>query len=189
MLVVILALAGFAIFRGDASTTGNVIDTSLMPRWTSMPVLYRFEDRNACGTYQARRIDWALETIAEETNGAVSFREDPAGTLVFVCNRGYPAQITGYIVQGEAHYAITQDNTIIEALVYFNNAGPTTYSGGCKDYPDLEVHEILHAFGFEHTNDRLSIMYWQGTECRIDRFRIDRDIVEMLQALYPLPSA
>ncbi len=185
MLIMVLAISGFALFRDRGFPTGKAVENlESFPRWESMPLLYRFENKEQCGTYQTRRIAWAFETIAKETSGTLAFQEDPSGTLIISCNRGFPTQVTGYLIQGEARYNVEDNGIIREAHVYFNNAGQNTYSGGCKDYPDVEVHEILHAFGFEHSENRLSIMYWQGTECRVDKFRIDEDILNKLKTIY-----
>ena len=185
MLVLVLAIAGYA-FLGGLNATGNLIGTPAeeFPHWDANVIQYRFENRSECGPYQASRIEWALETITNETNRSITFLENPQGTLVFVCNRGFDRGVSGMAIQGEANYRTTPENVITSAEVYFSNSGPRTYSGGCRAYPDLEIHEILHVFGFEHIDDKMSIMYWQAQSCRFDRLRIDPEIVQKLQEIY-----
>jgi len=52
-------------------------------------------------------------------------------------------------------------------------------------FPDVELHEILHLFGFEHVDDPTSIMYHEldstGLSYYIDEYKIDDWIVERLK--------
>jgi hypothetical protein len=55
------------------------------------------------------------------------------------------------------------------------------------DYPVVEIHELCHVFGFDHSKDKTNIMY-NTSNC--DQ-RISEDMVRTIQALYtiePLPE-
>jgi len=57
----------------------------------------------------------------------------------------------------------------------------------CKEFPVVEVHELLHVFGFDHSNDPRNIMY-NFSSCDQD---IGLEIIETLNSLYsqkPLPD-
>lgn len=52
------------------------------------------------------------------------------------------------------------------------------------DYPIVEIHELCHVFGFDHTQDKESIMY-KTYNCNQ---RITHDMGEMIRELYSIPA-
>ena len=152
--------------------------------WTHMPLSYIIYN---CSDYQTRRILRALEAIENETNKSVLFRNntDNETDINIVCNKDYkPSEESkGYMTIGESGYWTYKDfpNIIAKAEINFYGISENTYSGGCIAYPDAEVHELLHAFGYGHTEDRWSIMYPSSVECIRS---IDDDITEDLIETY-----
>ena len=58
------------------------------------------------------------------------------------------------------------------------------YSEPRCDYPIVELHELLHVFGFDHSDDPMNIMY---NTSRCDQ-RVTTDIIELLDALYAIEA-
>lgn len=58
------------------------------------------------------------------------------------------------------------------------------YSDSRCDYPCVELHELLHVFGFDHTEDPKNIMY-HVSNC--DQ-RITPDMVELIDKLYSMEA-
>lgn len=155
------------------------------PRWEKMPVTYMFENENACGEFESRRIRWAFDVIENESKGVARFEEtDSSAEIIIICNKTFPIAKPGYITQGETRYRIV-GGIIKDAEILFFNTGSATYTAGCLKYPDVEIHEILHALGFPHNaEDRKSIMYPENMLCSVDRFRIDSEIIKKLNETY-----
>lgn len=70
-------------------------------------------------------------------------------------------------------------NVITEGIIllYENNKIKTI---DC-DYPNVELHELLHVFGFDHVNDKKSLMYPFIESCNQ---RLDLSLIEKLKQLY-----
>jgi len=64
-----------------------------------------------------------------------------------------------------------------EILLYENSKIETIKC----DYPNVEIHELLHVFGFDHINDQRSIMYPLIESCEQ---KLDRSIINELNRLY-----
>jgi hypothetical protein len=101
---------------------------------------------------------------------ACSDEDIKVGRNLFAAGEGGP---TKYIKVGEF-------NIIEEGKIYL-------YKGSECDYPIIELHELFHVFGFDHSNDPRSIMY---SIYRCDQ-KITSDIIDILKELYsiePLPD-
>lgn len=146
----------------DSANDGSTINSSDMfssvqkLHWTEMPVTYKFNDNN-CGERQRNRIIRAFEEIKNETNGIVYFVEDNNAVLEINCIKGFPADDKGYVTSGEGGNT-KLGNQITSGTINFYNAGPNTDSGGCSVFMDVEIHEILHTFGYTHSEGYGSIM-------------------------------
>lgn len=155
---------------------------------------YAFLDESSCGKVQALRVRWAFEELQNQTNNLLTFEEitnieetdaeaDRAdiADINIICRREVPlADISGYVVAGEATYEHI-GNEITRGFIYFYNTGASgSYGGGCVRYPDTEIHEILHSFGFEHSNNSESIMF-PYSSCK---YKIDKETLDKLEEIY-----
>lgn len=158
---------------------------NITPRWEKMPITYKFEDEAACREYESRRIRWAFDVIKNESNWVARFEEDNSSAqILIICNKTFPLAKPGYVTQGETRYRIV-NGTIKDAEILFFNVGGASYTAGCLKYPDVEIHEILHALGFAHNaEDKMSIMYPEHILCSVDRFRIDSSILQEINETY-----
>lgn len=154
-------------------------------RWEKMPLSYKIYDEDICGVHEINRIVWGFNQIENETNGILSFvRANGTTDIIIYCNESVPSPREGYVTQGEASYKV-ENGFIKDGEIFFFNTGPNKYSMGCLDYPDTEIHEILHVFGFVHNEtDKTSIMYPEHLWCSVDKFRIDKYILDKIKEVY-----
>ena len=169
------------------------------PRWMQMPVSYAIMN---CSAYQARRVMDAFSRLENETGTAVLFvsrtvivennsgaflvQREGAVSIEVLCHVAYGAmQEEGLIIAGDSGYAVSSRNPgeIVKAKVNFYGIGPNTYSGGCPTYPDIEMHEILHAFGFQHVEQYNHIMNPTHAYCPS---KVNEDVITKLKEMYLL---
>lgn len=147
--------------------------------WYHMPITYYFstvdtDGSRDCPDFQKERIRKAFNIIKEETDGAVQFQEeDIYGDIFIMCFSTKGSG--GYMTEAEAEY-INEGNVIVEGNLYFYT------HMNCGTWPDVEIHEILHLFGYEHIDDEWSIMTPIAKRC--DLGKIDEDIVQDLIETY-----
>ena len=69
-------------------------------------------------------------------------------------------------------------NIVTEGVILLYDSGLKTID--CE-YPNVELHELMHVFGFDHVNDKRSLMYPYIESC--DQV-LDLNIVEQIKELY-----
>jgi len=150
--------------------------------WDHMPISYSI-NREACGGYESRQIERAFNEISSVTNGVVSFVEveidaDISLDCSFVENcyslsvdiNGNSATRTESICGYERGKATVSSsgNVINSAKIELyglagfaetDGKGMSGFAVGRCGWPQTEVHEILHAFGYRHNDNPNSIMY------------------------------
>ena len=192
-----------------SSITGNVIDSlnaedsqteeiyDKFPNaegvhWTMMPISYNVV---GCTQYQENRIVKAFNKIQDETEEVVSFEEYDgeeefgAGFMIY-CHEDFnynysesDKSMPESYTLGDSYYEVYDEapDKILYADINFYGITETTYTGGCVSYPDVELHEILHGFGFEHVNQHNHIMNPFHTYCPS---KLNQDIVDELLETY-----
>jgi len=165
----------------------------------SNPNFFYFPDRNIsyslnssswCEYERFSRIQRAFSIIENETEGLLSFNfELVDGDIIFSCPEndsefgnsagiGGPVYYEGYrdIVWGEISLFPYWEDEVI-----------------CESFPTLEIHEILHVFGFDHVDNNQSIMSEGFDELTIDEDgdfqdyacqEIDIEIIDCLKNIY-----
>ena len=122
----------------------------------------------------------------EDEMGIVSFNEVSSEADIEVgCS-------DDYIPLGEQLFAAGEGgpSRIINASVFktIEKGKISLYHDPRCDYPVVEVHELCHVFGFDHSMDPGNIMY-NISSCKQ---RISEDMVKLINGLYsidPLPDA
>jgi len=94
-------------------------------------------------------------------------KEEISGTY-FIAGEGGPTEITNTL----AFYIIEKGKIL---LLYSRNQ--------CNNY-NIELHELLHVLGFEHSNNPESIMY-NTSSCNQ---QLTQDIIQELKRLYSIPE-
>ncbi|MDO8609127.1 MAG: hypothetical protein Q7R95_01135, partial [bacterium] len=86
----------------------------------------------------------------------------------------------GLFVNARTTYEF-ENGRVMNATIIFYNTREGKISSGCGAYPDVEVHEILHTFGFEHVSQKYHIMNPVQTYCPT---KINEDVVKKLNRDY-----
>ena len=188
------------------------------PHWAHMPVTYKILNGEECGGYESRRIMRAFSTITNATNGVVYFAQandsaDIEITCVLIddCYKRSVKIYSDYVVRYETicNHELglarteTEGNLIRKAEIYFyglagfaetKREGPSGFYVGTCGHADTEIHELLHAFGYKHSDDNISIMYYKSDtfslslrkegECQGSKRDIDKGVVEDMVKTY-----
>lgn len=153
-------------------------------------ISYSFDDLNPCSEERSNRIHLAFDILENKTDGLLSFENNfSENGIIFICSQedsesgemagnGGPIYYEGYrtIVSGEVSLFPYQEDEV-----------------QCEDFPTLELHEILHVFGFDHFENNKSIMFegfeeliiYEGEDYqnRICQY-IDIEIIGCLKNIY-----
>lgn len=160
-------------------------ETSNEIKWDHMPITYRYIDTeefiSTCKDYIKERIDRAFNEITNATAGVVSFRrlneQESREDIAINCSNKVEVQDAEV---GTSTAGLAGPQTIRNKIVH----GQITFYPyrNCGTYPDTELHEILHIFGFEHNEtNRLSLMYPAILKCD---GKLDNYIREELIRIY-----
>jgi len=146
---------------------------------------FSFNNLSLCGDVEPNRVRRAFREMENQTEGAIKFNEIEAknneSDVEVFCYKKVPlGDKPGYIISAEGLYwALGKKITRGELKLY--NVMGGNYVPGCGDFPDVEIHEILHAFGIGHIDDKKSIMYPEYQGCtRV----IDKELIEYLKGIY-----
>ena len=122
--------------------------------YDSDKINYHYAQDTICSLAQTKRINRAFQEITKQTNGTVVFEENSRKNSIEIkCPNEYENDDRaglGWIV------SYVGQKKIINGSVVFYKPSPEYYH--CEGYPDLEIHEILHAMGFGHIEGYESIM-------------------------------
>ncbi len=119
------------------------------------------EDKvSAISFYESNNPDIEVSCSAEEG--------DSVGRDFFIAGEGGAKEI----IQTKRYNVIT--NGVV--LLYDNPSNAIQCS-----WPNLELHELLHVFGFEHSSDENSLMYPYLESCSQ---KLDESIIQDLEELY-----
>ncbi|MFZ5954796.1 MAG: matrixin family metalloprotease [Nanoarchaeota archaeon] len=148
--------------------------------WNHMPLTYYFNEPNAsignlnCTQYQIKRVKDAFQIFENETDNLIYFREEKENPdIKILCYGVKPSE--DYMIMGEGSFEFIDKMILRAELNFFNHRN-------CGTFPDIEIHEILHIFGFRHSEDKTSIMYPIENTC--DHNKIDEEIIEKLKQTY-----
>lgn len=206
LLILIIILSGLFVYFSNKNITGKVIlednidnlnETDIFSsvnelHYGNMPITYTLKEEE-CGAVMTERIKKAFDIISNETDNVVIFEdvsnksvnESQEVDIVIHCYRELKEDKEFYI-SGEAIYSSEGANPNLIALsdINFYKVNPEAnnqFSGGCTGYPNTEIHEILHTFGFEH-KEGYSIMNPISDGCRITM--IEKEITDKLKEIY-----
>lgn len=154
------------------------------PHWGHMPLTYSIMNEEGCGRYESNRIRRALADVMNVTNNVVLFKKangtaaDIEITCTFIedCYKVTTEITDEYSVRYETicrhQLGVTGTtrlgNQIVKAEIELfglagfaetKREGPSGFYVGTCGHAITEVHELLHAFGYPHSEDNSSIMY------------------------------
>lgn len=136
----------------------------------------------SCNEEKITRIGQALKKVEDETNSIKFYPSDKNGAKIF-----FSCSESEEIIPGEYYIAGEGGPTSIinTSLFYIIDEGKVLLfykKSDCDNY-NVELHELLHVFGFKHSDNKKSIMY-NTTLC--DQV-LTNDIVTELKRLYSIP--
>ena len=192
--------------------------------WTHMPISYFIVNKKICGNYESNMIQKAFNEIENATKDIVYFKEinNTGADIKINCSflencyqHNIQVEHSGDLIitttnesicahdKGRAQITESSNNKILKANIEMiglagfaetNYEGMSGFAVGSCGYPETEIHEILHAFGFGHVNNSKSIMspesegvgytLYRPGECLESINSIDEDIVNSLIADY-----
>jgi hypothetical protein len=145
-------------------------------RYPNSNISYKIQD---CPLYKKNSIDQAFEIISNLTIldfSPVSYGEEISA---FCSDRGKRKE--GLFVAGEGgpiNITKTEDFNVI-----FHGEILLIRESKCAE-PNIGLHEILHALGFDHSSNKNSIMY-NVSKCNQ---KIGEDIINKINEVYSFPS-
>ena len=147
-------------------------------RYPDKSISYTIED--ACSEKKKDDVVMAFGILQEKT--VLSFYQSGNGMIRILCSNIAPKpEDEGHFVAGEGGPTEIINTTLYSVILsgkislYRNEKCPT---------PNVAIHEILHAFGFDHNNNESSIMY-PVTDCSQE---LDDYIVGEIERLYSADS-
>jgi len=122
--------------------------------WDHMPLTYEIVDEEDCYSLRVRRIGQAVDEIEKWTNKGVRFEKVAEGAdISFFCSK-FGKFDAGYETLGEAE-STYEGNIIVHSDIYLYGG----FEEGCREFPDTEMHEIIHALGVqEHSLNAGSVI-------------------------------
>lgn len=196
IIAITLALImGYSLFSNNenvdisnnSQNANSILQSDSFPNaqglhWTHMPVTYSFADNFSCGRSEPNYIIKAFREIQNETNKIVRFEQvESNGDIAINCKKDFNMNKTAGTYQvGDALISNLEGNRIINGELNFYIVSNTINAGSCS-YADIEVHEILHTFGFDHTSEKNNIMNPVVSYCPT---HLNEDILNKLLSTY-----
>jgi len=133
-----------------------------------------------CSTKKKNDFREAVRILEDKT--VLTFSEDSLPHIVVSCSNISPSpNEEGHFVAGEGGPTTIINASEFSVILIGKIA---LYRPEKCDTPQVAIHEILHALGFDHNNNNASIMF-PFTDCSQS---IDQEIIEEINRLYETPS-
>jgi len=168
----------------------NVSINNSQPSYTSQQQFYssmRFTDKNisyyiepSCQEEKKERMQQAFSKLEKET--PLSFYQSQDSKILVSCQASKEETPGKYFIAGEGGPTQVINTSLFyviekgKVLLFYKNSF-------CNNY-NIELHELLHVLGFQHSSNPGSIMY-NTTSCNQI---ITYDIIDELTRLYSIPE-
>lgn len=135
------------------------------------------------GSCSEARADYMKESfgiLSSQVKEISFYKTSNNADIEISCSERYPRVNNNFFIAGEGGPVEIQKNgrfNIIKNGVIYLYREET-----CKN-PSVEIHELLHVFGFAHSNDNANVMY-NVTSCHQE---ISSDMIKTLINLYSIP--
>ncbi len=196
-LVIILFLAGYVLYENiphspielslePSESTGDPVNFGTTPvfeenlRFDHNEVTYYIKE--SCSEKQKSSMREALKILDDEVSN-LTFKpfNDEEADISIVCSDEHVSVGGNYYAAGEGGPSrivkLGKFNIIEKGVIYL-------YRESTCDYPNVELHELLHVFGFDHSDNPKNIMY-NTSSCSQ---RMSEDIVRILEQLYSIEA-
>lgn len=186
LLLIPLLFIGIIYFNYDNIKGSKISETNFTTNYftepmiilSDMPITYKITN---CTPYEEHRIVKAFYEIEKETDNKIYFKT--SSILPEIDIYCYP-DFQNYQEQNKLNSLgyVTADATMgLPSKVRFFGITENTYSGGCIDFPNVELHEIFHSLGIDHSNQTNNIMNPIASYCPS---KINQDILDKLLDKY-----
>lgn len=135
-----------------------------------------------CTPDKKERVYEAFEIISRETK-ILSFKESLTNPIIIIfCNEVEKETTENTFIAGEGG-----PEKVLNSTLYPLIGGGKVYLYGTKkdsncEYPVVEIHELMHVFGFNHITNKSSILY-PYLDCEQ---KLDAEIISELRRLYSI---
>lgn len=166
--------------KESAEEERDMFSSTDKPHWKHMPLVYKFNEERLCEDEQKKRIKSAFQEVEKETKNIINFAEGDNPDIIISCYH-YKKESEYFLNKTIGEANIFRDNNIIDKAII----NLYQVNDSCN-LPSKEIHEILHVFGYQHTEDENSILYpEENCKDRVDEeFIIDKDIIKGLIEIY-----
>ena len=144
-------------------------------RFTHNNFAYSFEN---CDANKMQRMKQAFSEISSAT-GIITFAESQNADIMIGCSSDYLEKEKNVFVAGEGGPSEIYNSSWYPAIL---KGKILLYESECRA-PVVELHELLHVFGFEHINKSDYIMY-PYVNCSL---HLNQEYVNILKNLYSIP--
>lgn len=204
LLVIVLLFAGLSLYIVYQELPGEprelvlkkapneqnlpgIIDLSKLQfypnmRFSKMPVSYWISSE--CSNTKETDTKDAMAIISSKTGGLVSFlqkADEKTADIAVTCSKTRTQIEEDYYIAGEG--GPTEVYNVTDYAVIVHGEITLIEDSQCPN-PNVAIHELLHVFGFDHVENRSSIMY-KTSYCNQ---QIDAEIVNELMRLYLIKS-
>lgn len=175
----------FFIIQPDNTIPENTSKSLVMfmpnMRFATNNISYSFSD---CDQTKEDRILNALQIVTNQTGVIYFYESDSPPMIIVYCSEQKGEQRNNSFVAGEGgpNKVIELDlyPLIIDGKIYlYDSKTPDKCS-----YPVVELHELMHVFGFDHLADQSTILY-PYVDCNQ---RLTSNIVDELKRLYSVKA-
>ena len=145
---------------------------------------YQISERGFIANGSNVTINLGLPAEKASINHSIYYLNDT--DILITCSLEQPDDLEaepGFYLPGAS--TVGKNSQGYAEIRFFNviNTIETRLSGGCLEYPDTELHEILHALGLQHSDDINNIMYPYGQSCKN---RLDPTTVSLIKKRFSL---
>ncbi|MAH51713.1 hypothetical protein CMI37_38205 [Candidatus Pacearchaeota archaeon] len=133
-----------------------------------------------CSEERKQKMKTAFGIFHDEIN-IISFYEAQKtdADILVGCSRSYVETDNNMFIAGEGGPSQYLNGTLFDVIL---EGKITLYKESSCDYPVIELHELMHVFGFNHINNIKSIMH-KVSNCEQ---RITPDMVDTMTSLYEI---
>jgi len=165
----------------DISASSEITQFFPNMRFNHNQISYKFHD--GCSQEKIINMENAFSIISEKTKTISFYNTNSDADIEITCSEEESQKTKNTFVAGEGGPTEFYNNTIYPLIVKGTIIlyKPKYETSKCSE-PIVELHELLHVFGFEHLDKKDSIMY-PYLDCNQ---KLDDEFIEYLVALYSI---
>ncbi|HLF53742.1 MAG TPA: matrixin family metalloprotease, partial [Candidatus Nanoarchaeia archaeon] len=162
-----------------ANVSGEIVQFYPNMRYKDKRISYSLE--SVCSQKKWENVEEAFSILTERTILSFYHSSDNPEITVLCSEVSPKSEEKGHFVAGEGGPSEIINTTNFAVIL---NGRISLYRDEKCDEPNIAIHEILHALGFDHYNNPKSILY-PVTGCNQE---IDSEIISDINRLYSLDS-